>query len=138
MAVNLNTEVALVLPFMVDGNGNIITTNNQNQIWSNRVKTLIGTRLGERVMRPEYGAKIGESLFNTVGSMSDIVTREVNRVFQEYLPLLTVSDISIDHNTNTNELRIDISYQLPNTSTTTTQVGVMVVSNINPPYEELS
>jgi phage baseplate assembly protein W len=138
MAVNLNSEVALVLPFMVDGNGNIITTNNQAQIWSNRVRALIGTRLGERVMRPEYGAKIGESLFNTVGSMSDIVTREVNRVFQEYLPLLTLSEITIDHNTNTNQLLVNISYQLPNTTTTTTQVGVMVVSNINPPYEELA
>lgn len=138
MANTLNTEIALAVPFTVDGNGNIVTTNNQSQIWSNRVRGLIGTRLGERVMRPEYGAKIGESLFNTVGSMSDIVNREVNRVFQEYLPLLTLSDISIDHNTNTNELIVNISYQLPNTTIATTQVGVMVVSNVNPPYEELA
>ena len=138
MTFNSNNEVALVLPFSVDGNGNIITTTNQSQIWSNRVKAVIGTRVSERVMRPEYGSKIGAALFNTVGSMSDIVTREVNRVFHEYLPLLTLSGVAVTHNENTNELLIDISYQLPNTSTTTTQVGVVVVSTTNTPYEELA
>ena len=138
MTVNLNAEVALVVPFTLDGNGNIVTTNNQSQIWSNRVRALIGTRLGERVMRPEYGAKIGEALFNTVGSMSDIVTREVNRVFGEYLPLLTLSEVSVNHNELTNELIVNISYQLPNATTATTQVGVVVVSTTNPLYEELA
>jgi len=138
MTVNLNTEIALAVPFALDGKGNILVNNNQSQIWSNRVRALIATRVGERVMRPEYGSKIGESLFNTIGSMSDIVTREVNRVFNEYLPLLTLSNVAVSHNVLTNELLVDISYQLPNTTTTTTQVGILVVSNTNPIYEELA
>lgn len=138
MTINTANEVALVLPFSLDSNGNIVTTSNQSQIWSNRVRALIGTRLGERVMRPEYGTKLGESLFNTVSSMSDVVTREVTRVFHEYLPLLTLSDVKINHNTTTNELIVDITYQLPNTTATTTQVGIVTVSSTNPVYEELS
>jgi phage baseplate assembly protein W len=138
MTVTLNTEIALAVPFALDSKGNILVNNNQSQIWSNRVRALIATRVGERVMRPEYGSKIGESLFNTIGSMSDIVTREVNRVFNEYLPLLTLSNVAVSHNVLTNELLVDISYQLPNTTTTTTQVGILVVSNTNPIYEELA
>lgn len=138
MTVTLNTEIALAVPFALDGKGNILVNNNQPQIWSNRVRALIATRVGERVMRPEYGSKIGESLFNTIGSMSDIVTREVNRVFNEYLPLLTLANVAVSHNVLTNELLVDISYQLPNTTTTTTQVGILVVSNTNPIYEELA
>ena len=138
MTIKTTNEIALSVPFSLDGNGNIVTTSNQSQIWSNRVRALIGTRIGERVMRPEYGTKIGESLFNTVSSMSEVVTREVNRVFHEYLPLLTLSDVKVSHNTTTNELTVDIAYQLPNTTTTTTQVGIVVVSSTNPVYEELS
>ncbi|CAB4128655.1 hypothetical protein UFOVP223_107 [uncultured Caudovirales phage] len=130
------TEVALVIPFTLDAMGNIVTTTQQELIWSNRVRSAIGTRLTERVMRPSYGTTIGKSLFNTGSFMEAAIGTEVSRVFHEYLPLLTLSSVSNTYDEVSGILTSEISYQLPNKKEVTTEIGTVVVSTTNPPYEE--
>lgn len=133
------TEEALLLPFSLNPQtGKIETTFDQNVIWSNRVRIAVETSVGERVMRPTYGTKIPDSLFNSVSGFEEVVNREVNKVFVDQLPLLTLVDVKTVHDRKLNKLSIDITYQLPNKNELTTKAGVMVVSDINPPYEELS
>jgi phage baseplate assembly protein W len=131
------SESTLALPFSLDGFGNIKTTSDQNIIWSNRVRSAIGTIQGERVFRPSYGTKITEASFETFTSMEEIINREVGRVFSELLPLLTFVSLEVSHDVRLNTFTVDVTYELPNRTLETTQAGVMVVSNINPPYEEL-
>lgn len=130
-------EVAMRLPMALDSTGNILTTNLEDQIWADRVKMALGTRLGERVMRPGYGSKIGNSLFSTVSSMQETVRREVTKIFSELFPLLEVGDMEFAFNELTGRLNISISYTLPNKKESRTSVGVMTISDSNPPYEEL-
>jgi phage baseplate assembly protein W len=131
------SESTLARPFSLDGFGNIKTTSDQNIIWSNRVRSAIGTIQGERVFRPSYGTKIADASFETFTSMEEIITREVGRVFSELLPLLTFVSLEVSHDVRLNTFTVDVTYELPNRTQETTQAGVMVVSNINPPYEEL-
>jgi phage baseplate assembly protein W len=132
-------EVALVLPFSLDPfTGSIVTTTSQETIWSSRVKMAIETNLGERVMRPGYGTRVPSSLFNTVDGFKDVVERDVRRVFVDFLPLLSVIDITTVYNNTENVLQIQVTYSLPNKTQVTTQAGVMVISDINPPYQELT
>lgn len=132
-------EEALLLPFSLNvQTGKIETTKDQNVIWSNRVRIAIETSLGERVMRPTYGTKIPDALFNTVDEFEIILRREVNKIFVDQLPLLSLVSVSADHDTKYNRLSVEVTYQLPNKNELTTKAGVMVVSDINPPYEELS
>jgi phage baseplate assembly protein W len=132
-------EVALTFPFSLNPlTGSIVTTTNQDVIWADRVKLAVETNLGERVMRPSYGTKIPAALFNTVDSFTDVFERDVQRVFVEQLPLLSFESITSDFNERENTLSVDITYSLPNNTKATTKVGVMVVSDINPPYEELA
>jgi phage baseplate assembly protein W len=131
------SEYTLALPFSLDGFGNIRTTSDQNIIWSNRVRSAIGTIKGERVFRPGYGTRIVDASFDTFTTMEEIINKEVGRVFSELLPLLTFVSVEVYQDIRLNTFTVDVTYELPNRTQETTRAGIMVVSNTNPPYEEL-
>ena len=131
-------EVALRLPMTIDSLGNLTTTTNEEQIWADRVRVALGTRLGERVMRPGYGSRIGNSLFSTVSSMEETVKREVIKIFSELFPLLEIGETTFSFNEGSGRLYVDIQYTLPNRKESKTTVGIMTISDSTPSYEELS
>jgi phage baseplate assembly protein W len=133
-----NPEVSLRLPMSIDSSGSLLTTTNESLMWADRLKIAIGTRISERVMRPSYGTRIGEAVFNTVSSLEEVVRRDIFRLFSEYFPLLTLGTISTNFVESTGQLFIEVVYQLPNKKESTTTVGVVVVSSTNPTYEELA
>jgi phage baseplate assembly protein W len=131
-------EKALSYPFRLDDYGNIASTSDQTKIWADRVRSVIGTVIGERVMRPEFGTKVSFAAFATRTAMEDIVRREVERGFYIHLPLLTVLDITFDFNDVENLVSANITYELPDKKQSSTNVGIVVLSQNNPPYEEIS
>ena len=133
-----NPEVALRLPMTYDSSGSLLVTTTESTMWADRLKIAIGTRIGERVMRPGYGTRVGQSVFNTTSSLEDTVRRDIFKLFSEYFPLLTLGDIKTNFVETTGQVFIEVTYQLPNKKESTTKVGVMVVSSTNPPYEELT
>ena len=131
-------EVALRLPMSIDTNGSLSFTTNQEQIWADRVRIALGTRLGERAMRTSYGSKIGNSVFSTVSGMEEIVRREVNKIFNEQFPLLSLSDAQFNFDEVSNRLTVNLSYSLPNNQSSNIVVGIITVSDSVPLYEEIS
>ena len=129
-------EIALKLPLSLDS-GNLVLAKTQNDIWADRVRIALGTRLGERVMRPNYGTKIGASLFDTVSSTSDVVKKEISRVFHEQFPLLELISVDAAFNETLNSLTINVIYLLPNKDQAVTEVGTITVSDTNAPFEEI-
>lgn len=132
------SEMSLSYPFRLDDYGNIATTTDSTKIWADRVRSVIGTVLGERVMRPEFGSKVAFAAFATRSAMEDIVRREVEKGFYLHLPLLTVLDIMFDFNDTENIVSATITYELPDKKQSTTDVGIVVLSKNNPPYEEIA
>ena len=132
-------EVALQFPFKLDPNtGTIVSTSSQEAIWNNRVRMALETTVGERVMRPTYGVQISRAVFNTVSAMEDTIRRETSRLFVEQFPLLQLISVTTTHDIKENKLSAEVRYLLPNKTEQTTMAGVMIVSDANPPYEELS
>lgn len=129
-------ESAMSLPFSIDGYGNISKTSNQSEIWEARVKSAIGTAIGERVMRPGYGTRIPELFFDTQDALDAGIKKEVGAVFDSYLPLLTLNDVSVVYDDLFGEMTATISYSLPNQTVTTTSVSIVTINKTNPPYEE--
>jgi phage baseplate assembly protein W len=130
------SEVALKLPLSLDS-GNLVLANTQNDIWADRVRIALGTRLGERVMRPNYGTKIGAALFDTVSSTSDVIKKEISRVFHEQFPLLELTSVDTTFDETLNSLTINVIYLLPNKDQAVTEVGIITVSDTNAPFEEI-
>jgi phage baseplate assembly protein W len=135
---SIMTEITLSYPFRLDDYGNIAITGDSNKIWADRVRSVIGTVIGERVMRPTFGSKVAFAAFATRTSMEEIVRREVERGFYLHLPLLTLIDITFDFNDSENLVSANITYELPDKKQSTTDVGIVVLAENNPPYEEIA
>jgi hypothetical protein len=131
-----NDEVAISIPFSLDSSGNIVSTTNQEKIWADRVRAVIGTVLGERVMRPNFGTRVAFSSFETRSGAEALIRLEIERAFILQLPLLNYVNADFTFNDSENTIMCNLLYELPNSKQSTTRVGVVVVSDNNPAYEE--
>jgi len=131
------SEKAISLPFLIDPYGRVSVTQSQSKIWSDKVKSVLGTTLRERVMRPNFGTLIAYSLFNTETSASAEIESEVSKAFTEQLPLLTLEKVNVTSDLYNNVLKIEVIYGLPNSEIVSTVVGLVLVQGTKPIYEEL-
>jgi phage baseplate assembly protein W len=129
-------EVALSLPFSVDPYGGITTTNDQTKIWADRVRSVLGTTVRERVMRPGFGTLIPFALFDTETSAASQVETEVNQAFIQQLSLLRLDEVNVTVDEYTNVLTVEVVYALPNNEIVSTVVGVARINGAQPIYEE--
>jgi phage baseplate assembly protein W len=130
-------EKAISLPFLIDPYGRVASTQSQSKIWSDKVKSVLGTTLRERVMRPNFGTLIPYSLFNTENTAAVEIESEVNKAFTEQLALLTLEKVNVTSDPYTNVLTIEVIYGLPNDEIVSTVVGLVLIQGTKPIYEEL-
>jgi phage baseplate assembly protein W len=130
-------EKALSLPFSIDSYGNVSSTSDQSKIWADRVRSVLGTTVRERVMRSGFGTLIPFSLFDTESSAMSQVKTEVNKAFITQLALLRLDKTTVTVDEYTRVLTIEVIYALPNNEVVSTVVGVALIDGANPIYEEL-
>lgn len=131
-------EKAIAVPFSIDEFGRVRPASTQSSIWEDRVLSVIGTSVRERVMRPTIGTVIPFSLFETDDDASSEIKAEITKAFVRQLPLLTLISSSLSLDTVSNTLSVTITYALPNEEVTSTTIGVIVIDGTNPLYEELA
>ena len=129
-------EKTLALPFYVDPYGKIAVTSDQSKIWADRVRSVIGTTLRERVMRPEFGTDISYSVFNSQEDAELEISREASQAFNQLLPLLTLDSVESSFDSYTSTINVILTYKLPNDLVVETSIGILTVRGTIPPYEE--
>lgn len=130
-------EVTIRLPFSIDPYGKVSQTTDQSKIWADRVRSVIGTTLRERVMRPQFGTIIPYALFESSGTAISEVSSEITKAFAAQLPLLRLQNIEVTIDEYTNILNAEIIYDLPNNEQITTNIGLILLQGTTPPYKEL-
>lgn len=133
----MTSEIAISLPFSIDSFGMIGTTQEQPKLWADRVRSVLGTSLRERVMRPTFGTLIPFGLFEGVDNAENEIKGEVTKAFSRQLGLLTLSDVIVTHDEYTNVLTVTVVYGLPNNEQVTTTLGFVGIRGNLPLYEEL-
>lgn len=131
-------EVAISLPFTIDPYGKVGSTQSQQKIWQDRVLSVIGTTLRERVMRPDFGTIIPYALFDGVETATSEVEAEVRTAFSRQLRHLNLDKVEAVVDEVTNVLKVTITYDLPNNQKVTTNIGLISIAGTLPSYEELS
>jgi len=131
-------EKAISLPFTITLNGKVADTSNQAKIWEDRVRSVLGTALKERVMRPTFGTAIPQMVWDSETNVILGVEQEIRSAFSTFLPLLKLvkSDVQLD--LNSGEIKAEVVYNLPNATQISTNIGVLLLLQENPPYQELS
>ena len=130
-----NTEYAISLPFRIGISGTIESTTDQSAIWSDKVLTVIGTAISERVQRYYFGSRVHQEVFMTEGEAAAGVTDEIGKAFSAFLPLLTLISVDTDFNISNATLNVRINYRLPNDDLQTTQIGSVSLNGNLPPQE---
>lgn len=130
--------IAISLPFSINRFGGITTTTDQKKIWSDRVRSAVGTALTQRVMRPTYGTAIPQLLFDSVDVVRAALESEINSVFANYLPTLIFEESVINYDDRQNILSIDVRYRLPDGEEELVTLGVATLNGNNIIREDIS
>ncbi len=101
----------IAFPIRVDQSGSIATSAGVSDIDSS-IRMILTTAPGERLMRPAFGCRIWELLFepinaNTLGLMSEAVKEAIGR----WEPRVTLDDVRLDPDgQHAGEVLIEIDY----------------------------
>ena len=132
-----STGVGVSLPFNGPG---VFNTNytTKDQTKSNLIN-LVLTEPGERIYKPSFGVGLNSLLFEQNVNKDDLQERIQEAISQdERLSRITISDIIIDQDINTNTVKVTIEYisNLDN-SKDAIQIGIGSVNERGPaPYEQ--
>ena len=75
--------------------------------------------------------------FESSGTAVSEVRTEVNKAFANQLPLLRLQNVDASFDDYTGILKVEITYDLPNNEQIVTNIGLILITGKNPPYEEL-
>lgn len=104
-------------PMRVDQSGSIAMSQGVSDIDS-AIRMILTTAPGERLMRPHFGCKIWELLFepinaNTLGLMGEAVREAIGR----WEPRVVLDDVRLDPVGQANgEVRIEVDYTVRTTN----------------------
>jgi phage baseplate assembly protein W len=107
----------IAFPLRVDQSGSIATSTGVEDIESS-MRMILTTAPGERLMRPEFGCRIWELLFepinaNTLGLMGEAVRESLAR----WEPRATVTDIRLDPSSHdSGQVLINVDYTVRTTN----------------------
>jgi phage baseplate assembly protein W len=117
-----NIAIGVSLPFNGPGVFNS-TFTTKDQIKSNLVNLLL-TDIGERVMNPTFGCDLKRFIFEGITEEnSSLIVESVTNSINIFVPEVTVTNITVNPNTDYNSIDVDISYIL-NISQTPDQITV--------------
>lgn len=123
-----NENVALDSPFHIDGAGQVaVLTDVQSQL-ALRVRSIIGTAPGERVMRPTYGSGAGNFLFDIDDAAHAArIVGAVTDALNAWEPAIVVENVGLSAiDPQNGALELSVSYRLASTGevqTTTVTVA---------------
>lgn len=129
-------ETSIALPFSIDPYGRVLSTQDQTKLWADRVRSVIGTALTERVMRRTFGTRIASTVFDSEESAETEIKTEVEFAFNTQLPLLRLGSVTSTFDSYTGNTNVEIVYDLPNNQTVTTSVALAYIGNGGAVYEE--
>lgn len=119
--------ISIDLPFRFNEAGAVAVVADEAKTWENRVISVLMTRPTERIMRPPFGSRVIEAVFEPEAVALAMIQREVPAAFSRWLPELSLLHVSGSIETselNENTLVISVEYLLPNKQkySTTTKV----------------
>lgn len=138
MSLSPVTELAISLPFKIDALGKVGATVDQSKIWADRVRSVIGTALGQRVFRPEFGCNAALSVFNSEELVLRLIEEDITFAFQSHLPILVLDGVTAEVDPDTLVINVDVSYQTPNGADYAVQLGIATIDGNNPLSEEFA
>lgn len=130
------SQIAISFPFRIDEFGKVATTISEEKIWADRVRSVVGTTIGERVFRADFGTIIASQMFESAEIVEETIRSEISRAFSKYLSSLTLSDVFITFDDRQTLLEVDVQYTLPTGEESSTVIGIASLNTTDPIRED--
>ncbi|MEZ4683793.1 MAG: GPW/gp25 family protein [Caldilineaceae bacterium] len=94
----MNTDIigrGWAFPPHVNGHGNVAMTNQYSEL-EQSIRIILGTAQGERVMRPTFGSRLHELVFEPINTETMALARKyVEDALGMWEPRITVLDVQV-------------------------------------------
>lgn len=130
-------EIAIALPFKVDSFGTINATVSQTKIWQDRVRSVIGTALGERVYRPGFGCDAANKIYETEEYLMGTIEQDIKTAFQKFLPLLSLESVDVTLEEATRTIFAEVTYSTSDSAQYLIKVGIASIDGTNTLQEDI-
>ena len=93
---------SVMFPFRIE-NGSVATTTLDEHAIKSKVLFCLGTEVNERVMRPDWGIDIMQTVYMIGGDPVDVIPEAVNAVFRKFFPKIRLVGVvvKVDENDKT-------------------------------------
>lgn len=106
--------IAISLPFRIDGYGRVTATSDPRKVWADRVRFVICTYFGERIMRPTFGSGLANTVFADLEDAPELITVAAQQAFAEHLPYLTLIEVtSVSEDPGNGMINLELLYEIP-------------------------
>jgi phage baseplate assembly protein W len=104
-------------PIRTDGVGTIALVSREQEI-AESMRLILGTAVGERPMRPEFGCRINEYVFAPAdATTAGLIAYDVRAALQRWEPRIAVADVDVVPDPDDPSiLYIDIRYTIPHSN----------------------
>jgi phage baseplate assembly protein W len=128
-------EKTIALPFSINSFGSVNSTTDPQKIWADRVTSVIGTMVGERVFRPTFGTSIPKHLFDVSKGFTAATTNDIIAAFSVQLPALSFKNVQSSFDASQNVVTLDVSYSIPGSTHIKRLVAKVAVDGTKQPLE---
>lgn len=106
--------ISMRVPFHIGPTGRIASADGDYDVANQYLKTLLLTRVGERIMRPGYGSQVRDNVFETIDElMMQSLEGDIRDAVKTWEPGITIHQLYMEDVGA--KLEIDLQYTLGST-----------------------
>jgi hypothetical protein len=115
-------------PFSIDASGSISFTEDESVIWENRVRCVLLTNVSERVMRPDFGSRLSDLVYENDFGQTKIAEKAASAAFTKWFPSLKLDSVLAVADSVNGGLLVQVDYTLPSGQKQQTAAKVTVAT----------
>ena len=123
------SEIAISVPFTIGPTGTVVQTSDQSKIWEDRVRSVVATSIGERVMRYTYGSTLYQEVFDNETNVNEQIRGIIFEAFTKHIKVLELENVTSSFDQSTGSATIGIFYRLPNNELKTLTINSVSAQN---------
>lgn len=113
----------IAYPFRIDSHGKVADTTDPRKVWQDRVRSVLNTQLGDRVMRPLFGLNSGASLLNMGTPAASDLTNDIRQAFTQWLPMIALNEVETELDGDSGVLLVQVWFTIPDGTLTNASVS---------------
>lgn len=127
--------IALSYPFRIGAHGRVADTTDTKRIWTDRVRAVVSTEVGDRVMRPTFGVDSTSAILSIGTPAQSDIPGKIADAFKTFLPTITLESINTSVDEDSHSLIVEVVFTCPDNTIASTSVtldGGLVTSETDP------